>query len=124
MNEKNSGIVIGIIVIIFLLAVLYFHFNAGNKSISKDRVRAESGSHLHMGTFARVVAVASDSALAEDCVEAALKEIEVVEELMSRTIDSSEVSRINRDADKSPVVVSGPTFEVLQKALLLIHSHF
>lgn len=117
MNKKKKRITIELIVGIILIAVVYFFVSARDKSVwPKDRVTADSGKRIVMGTFANVTAVTMTSDLADKCIKAAIKELEDVDALMSNYNDNSEVSKINKNAFDQPVKVSKPTFEVLQKA--------
>jgi thiamine biosynthesis lipoprotein len=70
-----------------------------------------------MGTFARVVCISADADTARKAIEAAFEQLDIIEDLMSGHKEDSQISRINRDAYKSPVKVSSTTFEVLQKAV-------
>ncbi|MHC4497815.1 MAG: FAD:protein FMN transferase [Planctomycetota bacterium] len=109
MNKQNSRIVIGIIAVAFVALALLMR--------PKAPVEADGGYRAVMGTFARVVVVAKDSSTANGVVEAAFAELQNVDEVMSDYKSDSEISRVNRDAHKSPVKVSKATFEVLQKAI-------
>ncbi|MHC4156986.1 MAG: FAD:protein FMN transferase [Planctomycetota bacterium] len=109
MNKQNSRIVIGIIAAAFVALALLVR--------PKAPVEVDGGYRAVMGTFARAVAVAKDSSVADSAVEAAFAQLRKVDELMSDYKSDSEISRVNRDAYKSPVKVSKSTFEVLQKAI-------
>ena len=109
MNKQNNRIVIGIIAAAFVALALLMR--------PKAPVEADGGYRAVMGTFARAVAVAKDSSVANSAVEAAFAQLRNVDELMSDYKSDSEISRVNRDAYKSPVKVSKSTFEVLQKAI-------
>jgi thiamine biosynthesis lipoprotein len=108
--EKRRLIAIEVIVGVCLVLALYFFFPRG-------LVQTDSGYRLVMGTFARVVAVTEDSATANSSIEAALEQIENVDELMSDYKPDSQISIVNRDAFKRAVVVSESTFEVLQESI-------
>ncbi len=109
MNKQNVRIAIGIIVGLCLIVALYFW--------SKGQVEADSGHRLVMGTFTRVVAVAADSTTAKKCIDAALAEIQKVDELMSDYKSDSEISEVNRDGFERAVKVSRSTYEVLQRSV-------
>ncbi|HUW19255.1 MAG TPA: FAD:protein FMN transferase [Sedimentisphaerales bacterium] len=109
MDKQNTRIAIGIIVAAFLILALLLR--------PKGHIESDSGYRQVMGTFARIVAVAPDSGTAKNCIEAAFAELRQVDEMMSDYKSDSEISRVNRDAYKGPVKVSGPTFEVAQKAI-------
>ena len=117
MSGKQRSITIGIIAAASLVAAVCFFAGTANKqSRAGGLVEVDSGHRLIMGTFARVVAVASDSGTAEECIEAAFGRLENIELLCSVYREDSQISRINRDAFKAAVKVSEPTFEVLQNA--------
>ncbi len=80
-------------------------------------VKADSGVHLVMGTFARVVAITDDIATGNQCVESALDEIHNVDNLMSDYKEDSEITRINRNAFARPVKVGPATFEVILRSI-------
>jgi thiamine biosynthesis lipoprotein len=116
--NKNRRIAIEIVVFASLIAALYFFAPAKNESVwSAGRVDVDSGMHVVMGTFARVVAVAADSNTAKGCIEAAFAEIEKVEKLMSYHKSDSEISELNRDGFRQAVKVSKSTYEVLQRSI-------
>lgn len=77
---------------------------------------ADSGQRVVMGTFAHIIAVASDEKTAETCIEAAFEQLKAAEKTMSIYKADSEISNINRNAYKETVKVTGPTFELLSKS--------
>jgi thiamine biosynthesis lipoprotein len=110
MNRKIRRPIV-IALCLFLATVAYLFF-AGKK-----RVKADSGYHLVMGTFARIVVVARDAETGARCVEAGLAEIRKVDELMSDYKEDSEITRINKRAAQRAVQVSETTYDILQKSL-------
>jgi len=109
MSKHNTRIAIGIIVGVCLIPALFFW--------PKGRVDIDGGYREVMGTFARVVAVASDSGIARKSIGAAFAELQRVDDLMSSYKSDSEISNINRNAYEAAVRVSEPTFEVLERAV-------
>jgi thiamine biosynthesis lipoprotein len=101
-----------IILVCLPLVTLSFFSCAG-----KDRVDADSGYQIVMGTFAHIVAVAEDTGTAKKCVRAALEEIHKVDNLMSDYKSDSEISRANSQAYEKAVQVSESTYEVLQRSV-------
>ena len=97
--------------VVCLIVVLYFSID------TKKPIELNSGYHLVMGTFARVVAVAENSATAQKCIDVALAKINKVDELMSDYKSDSEISELNREGFKKPIQLSQPTYEVLQKSI-------
>lgn len=125
--EKKDRVVIEITVIVLLIGALWYYvyrathqekeqFNAQTMVLPKSLIDIGSGYRTVMGTFARVVAVAEDSAKAKNCIDVAFAEFDKVDKLMSRYKKDSEISEINRDGFKRAVQVSKPTFEVLKRA--------
>jgi len=110
MSRRIGRIVVVVFVLSLLAAVVVS--NRGRELVDID-----SGHRLVMGTFARVVAVAEDSATAEECIRAALAEIYKVDELMSDYKSDSEISRLNRDAAEKAVRVGESTYEVLKRSI-------
>jgi len=117
MNKKDRIFIEIIVGLSLITAALYFFVGVEDKSIwPADRVDADSGSRLIMGTFAHIISVAMDSDTAGNCVEAAFAQIQKVDELMSDYASDSQICQVNRDGFKRAVKVSKPTYEVLQKA--------
>jgi len=119
--SRKTRIAIEVIAGICLIILLYFFTRAisteENRNWPKDRVEANSGNRIIMGTTVHAIAVANDAETGEKCVNAALAELVKVDELMSNYKQDSEISRVNREAFKHAVKVSRSTFEVLQKSL-------
>ncbi|MFQ5456333.1 MAG: FAD:protein FMN transferase [Nitrospirota bacterium] len=72
-----------------------------------------------MGTDIEIIVSVSDDISdkrVKDAINAALKEIKRIENLMSSWIDASEVSRINKNAGIRPVKVSKELFELISRA--------
>ena len=101
-----------VIIVCLSLATVSFFSCSG-----RERVDADSGYQMIMGTFVHVVAVAEDAGTAKKCVRVALEEIRKVDDLMSDYKSDSEISRVNREADKRAVKVSESTYEVLQRSV-------
>jgi thiamine biosynthesis lipoprotein len=110
MSVKKSWITVTIACVCLGLA-LYFYIGA------KQYAQVDSGQHIVMGTFARIIAVAADRKTAEKCIETAFEQQRRVEVLMSYHREDSELNFINATAYEGPVKISEPTFEVLQRAL-------
>jgi len=80
-------------------------------------VGLDSGYRQVMGTFTRVLAVASDKNTAEIAIEAAMTAIEHVDTLMSDWDPNSQLSAVNRRAFSEPVAVDDDLFEVISAAV-------
>jgi len=72
---------------------------------------------MQMGTRVEITAGGKDRAVVAARVEAAFREIDRLEGLMSSFRPESEVSRINRAAGAAPVAVSPEVFEVIARSL-------
>ena len=114
MNKKIIRPLIAMVGVLLAIA-LFFLLRTGSER--PPLVRADSGVHLVMGTFARVTVIAPDSRGGAKCIEAALAEIRKVDELMSDFKEDSEISRVNKGAFSQPIEVGESTFEVLQKSI-------
>jgi thiamine biosynthesis lipoprotein len=110
MDRKKSYVAVVILAVGGVVA-LYF------SSIAKRPIEIDSGYKLVMGTFARAVIIATDSATANTCIKAAFAEIHKVDDLMSDYKSDSEISKINRDGFKQGIKVSQPTYEVLRRSV-------
>lgn len=117
--KKKDRIFIEIIVGLSLIAAaIYFFVGVPEKSIwPAGRVDVNSGVRVVMGTLAHVIAVATDSDTAKQCIEAAFTEIEKIDELMSDYRNDSEIGELNREGFKRAVKVSKSTFEVIQRSI-------
>jgi thiamine biosynthesis lipoprotein len=108
-------IVLGIIAANLLLAILCIAFTI--KYYSKSLYQAESGELLKMGTAAHIIAIAGDRQTAQRCIDAALEQIDTVENLFSYYKSDSEISAVNRDASKTPVRVSRQVYQLIKKSV-------
>jgi len=90
-------------------------FGCSPSSTENIRSRVET----IMGTFVEVKVNVEKRSVeeADGAINAAFEAVRHVDSLVSAYRDDSEVSRINRDAAKQPVVVSPETAEVIAKAL-------
>ncbi|MBI2527140.1 MAG: FAD:protein FMN transferase [Candidatus Rokubacteria bacterium] len=70
-----------------------------------------------MGTIAELAVVHRDPRLAHAAMDAAMEELQTVEQLMTRFSEASDVGRANRLAATGPVSVSLRTAAVLREAL-------
>lgn len=115
--EKKDRIFIEIIIALILGTVAVYLFFEAKEEPTIGRVNVDSGKRVVMGTLAHVIAVAADSNTAERCIEAAFAKIEEIEDLMSDHKSDSEIGELNRDGFNRAIVVSEPTYEVLQKGV-------
>jgi len=70
-----------------------------------------------MDTILDIVVQTKDENKASKAMEEAKKEMDRLEQILSSTIESSEVSLINRSAGIAPVKVSSNTFEIIEMSL-------
>lgn len=110
MNRINSRIAIVLLVLLVIASVFYV-------SITKRQIELDSGYHLVMGTFARAVVIAKDPNTAEICVRAAIKSINMVDDLMSDYKSDSEIGRVNSEASEKPVPIEEWTYEVIKRSI-------
>jgi len=100
-----------------LAAGVAYYYESAGRSEGQGPVEFDSGLHLVMGTFARIICIAEDANTAQNCVEGAIEQLERIEALMSVYKEDSELSEVNRLAYKRSVKVSKQVFEVLQKSV-------
>lgn len=84
--------------------------------LTRRTVQLDSGYHIVMGTYARIVAVAEESQTAVRSIDAGLKQLTRIDCVMSDYKPDSQLSEVNRDAYKRPVRVSDELFEVLARS--------
>ena len=72
-----------------------------------------------LGTFVEIRSAGANGSGAERAIDAAFEAIAKIHRLMSFHDGDSDVSRLNRDACKRPVVVDSWTYEVLEAALTM-----
>ncbi len=105
-NKQSLFIILGALLVIALYIL-----------IPRGPIEIDSGQHLVMGTFARVVVVAADRNTANKCINDAFTEIQKVNELMSSYKSDSQISLVNRNGFKRAVEVSDSVYEVLQRSI-------
>jgi thiamine biosynthesis lipoprotein len=74
-----------------------------------------------LGTFVEVCATGSDETLLENAVERAFRVIERLQSRLSSHDAASEVTRLNRDANRQAIAVSRDLWRVLRTAVRLSH---
>jgi thiamine biosynthesis lipoprotein ApbE len=101
----------------FLAYLLIFVFvllvNPNASEVSAEVLKLKD-KRIIMGTYVEVTIYGEDATTNEKALEAAFKAIEAVDKSMSDYKSDSEVSEINRAAEKNPVKVSDPLIEVLE----------
>jgi FAD:protein FMN transferase len=74
-----------------------------------------------LGTFVEIRSTGASRAASERAIDAAFESITRIHRLMSFHDGDSDVSRLNREACKRPIVVDPWTYQVLKVALLMHH---
>ncbi len=87
------------------------------QGMRRRTVEFDSGYHVVMGTFVRVLVVSSDKTSALAAIDAAMQAIERVDTLMSDYDPESELSQVNLRAFAEPVPVDPDILEVLSAAI-------
>jgi thiamine biosynthesis lipoprotein len=70
-----------------------------------------------MGTAAHITVIAADMQTAQRCLDAAIKQIDIIENLFSRFKPDSEISAVNQRAADSPVQVSPQVYQLIKKSI-------
>ncbi|GJL55996.1 MAG: thiamine biosynthesis lipoprotein ApbE [Nitrospirales bacterium] len=100
---------------VFLFILLIFSLVLCEVGVAKDAMIKRS--QYLMGTLVFVTGIAPDDATARQAVDAGLKEIRRLEELLSTWIPESELSRVNAAAGQHAVKVSAETLNLLDHSL-------
>jgi thiamine biosynthesis lipoprotein len=108
-TSQKTLLIISAAAIIVLLLI----FRADKKAL----VRADSANVVVMNTIAKIIAVAPDEQTAQIAIEATLKKIRHLENLFNRYDPNSQLSFINRQADKEPVKIDKELLAVLQQSI-------
>ncbi len=106
--NNNKFFLISIILIIFIISA------SGCKETLSSSEFPASRTDLFMGT---VVQIKIYEPVDETVFEKAFSLITDMENKMSLNISESEINQINRAAGENPVVVSGDTYDVIEKAI-------
>jgi len=118
MNSGNRPNIVKIITAAGVIVLLTFlFFDGGKYSWPKKTVTIDSGFRPVMGTFAHIIAVASDANTAQKSIEAAFDQLVLVDKLMSDYKPDSELSKVNQEAFKNQVKVSEQLFGILSKSI-------
>ncbi len=83
----------------------------------EDRIAAQSGYRLVMGTTARIVVVAMDEQKAQEAMSSAFDVVEQLEGIMSIYQPQSELNKINATGHIAPVHVSKSLYEVIDQSV-------
>ncbi|MCL0033323.1 FAD:protein FMN transferase [Thermodesulfovibrionales bacterium] len=86
-------------------------------SCSPTVERLYEESRMVMGTVTSITVVSDSETRAKTAIGNAFKEMERLEGLLNYFCDYSEVTMINKNAGIEPVVVSGETLEVIERAI-------
>src|SRR5512135_3674305 len=105
--------IIAIIIVLDILvtiAIVTIFINYRRSNIYE----AESGKIFTMGTEATVKVLAPSRQTAQDCIEAATEQFNLIEKIFSDKRSDSQISLVNREAFKGPVKVSREVLELIQ----------
>ena len=111
MDKQNRWFTPALIIGAFVIAGAYFFV------WPTRRIESDSGHRVVMGTFARIVAIATNSGTANKCIQVGYEQLELIENMMSGYKTDSEVTRLNTAAFERPIKVSQPLFELLQRSV-------
>ncbi|MDD5134247.1 MAG: FAD:protein FMN transferase [Phycisphaerae bacterium] len=109
----KTGQKILLIISAVAIIVLLLIFRTGKAPL----VRADSANVVVMNTIAKIIAVAPDEQTAQNAIEAAIKKIKHLENLFNRYDPNSQLSLVNRQADKEPVKIDKELFVILQRSI-------
>ncbi len=70
-----------------------------------------------MGNKFEICVVADNAVWADECIDAAINEIQRIEKLLTTFSNDSETSRINENAGVVPVEVSRETYELIERSI-------
>ncbi|MFC1737800.1 FAD:protein FMN transferase [Planctomycetota bacterium] len=110
--EKNKKILTAVFAAALLIALFFFLIAA------EKPVVLNSGRRRIMGTFASVTAVAENTNAAKKCIQAAFRQFEDIENLLSYHKADSELSNINHNAYPGPLKLSQTAFDVIERAVV------
>ncbi|MCF7974045.1 MAG: FAD:protein FMN transferase [Phycisphaerae bacterium] len=103
-------------ILALLISIVLVGLAAWRIAAAEQLVTVESGVHMVMGTFSRIVVVAPNEASAQAGIQSALSAQTRIDLLMSYQREDSELARINAQAGDHPVVITPETMAVLQEA--------
>mgnify|MGYP002152140889 CR=1 FL=1 len=101
-----------ILLITCFLSFLSFPSNA----VGQD-VKVLRQSRIIMGTSVEIAVSQTQAAKAEEVMEAAFREVQRIDFLMSNYREDSEISRVNRDAGKKETKVSPEMLRMIERAI-------
>ena len=84
---------------------------------ANDSLARHEASHQAMGTFFSIAAYGPDSQVLQDSVARAFVEIDRLDNLMSNYKPGSELSKINREATRQPVIITSELFNILESSI-------
>ncbi|MGM0446574.1 MAG: FAD:protein FMN transferase [Bacillota bacterium] len=120
MNYKRFAFAV-LILLIIVTGVYFISDNnndettqVNNENNNNIEVKQSEGSEFLMNTLVRVRIHDEKS---EEILEGALNRIRELENILSKTIENSDVYKINLNAGKEPVKVDERTYELLEEAL-------
>lgn len=103
--------------LVLLVFCFWGHIFFTQNLIAQETERAVTKTLVLMGSRFEVTAVSADDTLAWESIEAAVAEIQRIEELISSWDPSSQTSKINQQAGIQPVRVDSELFELIRRSL-------
>lgn len=100
-----------------LAALRRFAGRAAHANAERDGGRWFSREAAIMGTSIQVELWSTDARAAADAIDAVMGEMHRIDAAMSPYKDDSELSRINRDAARTPVAVSAELYALIERSL-------
>src|SRR6186713_1628166 len=88
-----------------------------NNMVLTDTTSLYKRSQRLMGNIFHISVQASDPDYAEQCIDAAIAEIQRIEALLTTFNDSSQTNQINARAGIEPVKVDREVFEIIRRSL-------
>ncbi|GAA0178139.1 FAD:protein FMN transferase [Clostridium sediminicola] len=108
---KNKKLVIFIIFFAIIISLTIVFFKVKPQATSEENTPKEKSNYF-LGTYISIKLYDKSS---DDMFTDMFNILNDIEEKMSINIEESEVSKINKNAGKSPVMVSHETFEVIKR---------
>ncbi len=110
--RRIIAIIIALDIVVTIAIVMIFINYRRSKIYEED-----SGKIFTMGTEARIKVLAPNRQTAQDCIEAATEQFNLIEKIFSDKRSDSQISLVNREAFTRPVKVSREVIELIQTSI-------
>ncbi|SHJ95922.1 thiamine biosynthesis lipoprotein [Anaerobranca californiensis DSM 14826] len=104
-----------LIILILIVSTILTGCKVGKENFSQYQTVRRT--FFPMDTFLEIVLQVQDEKAANEAIDRAYAEVERLENLLSATIEKSEITAINKNAGIRPVKVSSETFYLLEKGI-------